>query len=44
MSQTLLGNDFKWDEDISEFNENLITSYNNKKVCFLKGDIQYLEN
>ena len=43
MSQKLLGNDFKLDEDISEFNENLITSYNSKKV-FLKGDIQYLEN
>ena len=28
ISQTLLLNDFRWVEDISEFNENFIKSYN----------------
>ena len=39
-------NGFKWVEDLSEFDEGLIKSYNEKseKAYFLEVDIQYLEN
>ena len=46
MSQKLLANDFKWAEDISEFNESFIKSYNeeNDKGYFLEVDFQYPNN
>ena len=46
MSQKLPVNDFKWVEDISEFNENLVKSNNDEsdKECFLEVDVQYPEN
>ena len=46
MSQKLPVNDFKWVEDISEFNEDLIKSYNGKsgEGYFLAVDFQYPEN
>ena len=39
-------NDFKQVEDISEFNESFIKSYNgkNEEIYFLEVAIQYLEN
>ena len=39
-------NEFKWVEDISEFNEDFIKSYNyeSDEGCFLDVDVQYLEN
>ena len=46
MSQKLPANDFKWAEDISEFNESFIKSYNeeNDKGYFLEVDFQYPNN
>ena len=41
MSQKLPVNDFKWVEDISEFNEDLIKTYNDESD---EVDVQYLEN
>ena len=45
MSQKLSVNDFKWVEDISEFNESFITSYNGEsdEGYFLEVDVQYPE-
>ena len=36
-------NDFKWVEDISEFNENFIKSYNDERDegYFLEVDVEY---
>ena len=46
MPQKLPVNGFKWVEDLSEFDEGLIKSYNEKseETYFLEVDIQYLEN
>ena len=46
MSQKLAVNDFKWVEDISEFDEIFIKSYNEEsdEGYFLEVDFQYLEN
>ena len=46
MSQRLHVNDFKWVEDISEFNKDFIESYNGESddVYFLEVDIQHLKN
>ena len=46
ISQKLPVNGFKWVEDLSEFNEDFIESYNEKinERSFLQVDIQYLEN
>ena len=43
MSQKLPVNDFEWVEDLSEFDESFIKSYNkkNKEGYFLKADILY---
>ena len=43
MLQKLPTNRFMWVEDLSEFNGNFITSYNEKinKKHFLKVDVQY---
>ena len=43
MSQKLSVNDFKCVEDISEFNEDFIRSYNaeSDEGCFLEVDVQY---
>ena len=42
----LLVNDFKWVEDISEFNESFIKSYNEEKDegNFLENDSQHLQS
>ena len=39
-------NDFKWVENISEFNEDFVKRYNDKhdKGNFLEDDVQYPEN
>ena len=44
--QKLLVNDFEWVEDISEFNENFIKSYNEEsdQGYFFEVDIQYPKN
>ena len=46
ISQKLPVNGFKWVEDLSEFNEDFIESYNEKinERYFLQVGIQYLEN
>ena len=46
MSQKLPVNDFKWVEDIFEFNENFIKSYNfdSDEGYFLEVDVKYPEN
>ena len=46
MSQNLYLIDFKWIEDISEFNEDFLKSYNDKsdEEYFLEVDVQYPEN
>ena len=46
VSQTLLVNDFKWVEDISEFDESFIKSYNNEsdEGYFLKLIFNILKN
>ena len=46
MSQKLLAKDFKWVENISEFNEDFMKSYNDKinKGYFLEVDVHYPEN
>ena len=46
MSQKLSINGFKWVEDLSEFNEYFIKSYNGKsnKEYFREVDVQYPEN
>ena len=43
MSQTLPINGFKWEDDLSRFNERLITSYNenSNKGHFLEVDVEY---
>ena len=43
MSQKLPVNGFKWVEDISEFNEDFVKSYNDdsEKGYFLEIDVQY---
>ena len=43
MSQKLLVNGFNWVEDLSEFNQDFIKSYNEKinEGYFLEADIQY---
>ena len=45
MSQNLPLNDFKWVEDISEFDESFSKSYNegSDEEYFFKVDVQYLE-
>ena len=44
--QKLAVNDAKWVEDISEFNEDFIQSYNDEsdKVYFLEVDVKYHED
>ena len=46
MPQNLLVNNFKWVEDISEFDESFIKCYNEEsdKWYFLEVDIKYPEN
>ena len=46
MSLKLLRNNFKWVEDISEFDESFLKSYNDEsdEGNFLKVDIQYLKH
>ena len=46
MSRKLPVNNFKWVEDISEFDESFTKSYNEEsdKRYFLKVDVQYPEN
>ena len=46
MPQRLRANNFKWVEDISEFNEDFIKSYNdeNDEGYFLEVDSQYPKN
>ena len=46
MSQQLPLSSFKWIEEIYEFNEDFIKSYNDdsKEGYFLEVDVQYLEN
>ena len=46
MSHKLPVADVKWDEDVSEYNEDFIKSYNDEsdEGYFLKGDVQYSEN
>ena len=46
MSQTLPVNNFKWVEDISEFDESFIKNYNEKSSegHFLGTDVQCPEN
>ena len=43
MSQTLHTNDFRWVEDLSQFNEDFIKKYdeNNYIGCFLEVDVEY---
>ena len=44
MSQKLPVNNIKWVEDISEFDESFIKSYNESDEAYLlEKDIQYLE-
>ena len=45
MSQKFSVNRFKWVEDLSEFNEYFIKSYNEKRseAYFVEVDIQYTE-
>ena len=45
MQQKLPVNNFEWIEDISQFNENFIKTYNKEsdEGCFLEVDVQYLE-
>ena len=45
MSQKLPVNDFKWVEDISEFNEDFVKSFNDEsnEGHFLEVDVQYPE-
>ena len=46
MSQKLPVNGFEWFEDISQFNEDFIKSYNDEsdQGYFLEVDFQYLES
>ena len=46
MSQQLPLSSFKWIEEIYEFNEDFIKSYNDdsEEGYFLEVDVQYLEN
>ena len=46
MSQKLSVNEFKWVEDIYEFDESYTKRYNDKsdERCFLEVDIQYPDN
>ena len=46
MSKKLPVDDFKWFEEISEFNQDFTESYNGEsdKGYFLEVDVQYLEN
>ena len=46
MPQKLHVNDFKWVENVSEFNENVIRSYDDEcdEVYILEVDVQYPEN
>ena len=46
MSQKLYLGNFRWVEDIFEFNEDFIKSYNNEsdKRYFLESNVQYPEN
>ena len=46
MSQKLPAIDFKWVEDIYEFDESFIKCYNEEsdEGCFIEVDVQYLEN
>ena len=43
MLQKLPVNNFRWIEDISQFNEDFIKNYNEKsdEGCFLEVDVQY---
>ena len=43
MSQKFPVNEFKWGEDVSEFDESFITSYNEEsdEEYFLEVDVQY---
>ena len=45
MSQKLAVNNFEWTNDTSQFNEDLITKYNEEsnEGYFLEVDVQYLE-
>ena len=44
--KTLPGNGFKWETDLSKFNEDFIKNYNkNSDVgCFLEVDVEYPKN
>ena len=46
MSQKLPVNNFRWIEDISEFDESFIKNYNEEsdERYFFKVDVQYSEN
>ena len=46
MSQNFPVNDLKWVDDISEFNEDFIKSYDDEsnEECFIEVDVQYPEN
>ena len=46
MSHKLPVADAKWDEDVSEYKEDFIKSYNDEsdESYFLEGDVQYSEN
>ena len=46
MSQNLPVNDLQWVEDISEFNEDLVKSYDDEsnEECSIEIDVQYPEN
>ena len=46
MSQKLRVNELKWVDDIPEFNEDFIKSYNDESNtgCFLDVDVEYPEN
>ena len=46
MSPKLPVNNFKWDENISEFDENFVKNHNeeNDGEYFLEADVQYPEN
>ena len=44
MSQTFPINDFKWVEDISEFNQSFIESYNEENNIFLMLMFNILKN
>ena len=46
MCQKLPANGFKWEDDLSRFNERFIKNYNeNSDIgCFLEVDVEYPKN